>query len=150
MCMYRLHQFYNYCIITLYIFNVGTLLAGQRYVAISASGQKAYVRRTVGQSTDGRPTTDGRPIDIWPTFTWLNEHRAELKFNQKCKKNKLLVPNLIKPNLTQPYFIIIIKKGRQCKAEREWYTPYQSEDPSPTIPNYRQKEEKGKKSRRLQ
>ena len=45
--------------------------------------------------------------------------------------------------------IIIIKKGRQCKAEREWCTPYQSEDPSPTIPTYRQKEEKGKKSRRL-
>ena len=44
--------------------------------------------------------------------------------------------------------IIIIKKGRQCKAEREWYTPYQSEDPSPTIPTYRQKEEKGKKNRR--
>ena len=41
--------------------------------------------------------------------------------------------------------IIIIKKGRQCKAEREWYTPYQSEDPSPTIPTYRQKGEKGKK-----
>ena len=34
-------------------------------------------------------------------------------------------------------------------AEREWYTPYQSEDPSPTIPTYRQKEEEGKKSRRL-
>ena len=45
--------------------------------------------------------------------------------------------------------IIIIKKVRQCKAEREWYTPYQSEDQSPTIPTYRQKEEKGKKSRRL-
>ena len=45
--------------------------------------------------------------------------------------------------------IIIIKKGRQCKAEREWYTPYQSEDPSPTIPNYRQKKLKGKTSRRL-
>ena len=45
--------------------------------------------------------------------------------------------------------IIIIKKGRQCKAEREWYTPYQSEDPSPTIPTNRQKELKGKKSRRL-
>ena len=44
---------------------------------------------------------------------------------------------------------VIIKKGRQCKAEREWYTPYQCEDPSPTIPTYRQKEEKRKKSRRL-
>ena len=41
--------------------------------------------------------------------------------------------------------IIIIKKGQQCKAGREWYTPYQSEDPSPTIPTYRQKEEKGGK-----
>ena len=37
--------------------------------------------------------------------------------------------------------MIIIKKGRQCEAEREWYTPYQSEDPSPTMPTYRQKEE---------
>ena len=45
--------------------------------------------------------------------------------------------------------IIIIKKGWQCKAERELYTPYQSEDFSPTIPTYRQKEEKGKKCRRL-
>ena len=45
--------------------------------------------------------------------------------------------------------IIINKRGRQCKAEREWYTPYQSEDPSPTIPTYRQKEGKGQKSRRL-
>ena len=41
------------------------------------------------------------------------------------------------------------KKGRQCKAEREWCTPHQSEDRSPTTPTYRQKEEKGKKSRRL-
>ena len=47
------------------------------------------------------------------------------------------------------FSINIIKKGRQCKAEREWYTPYQSQDPSPTIPTNRQKEEKGKKSRRL-
>ena len=45
--------------------------------------------------------------------------------------------------------IIIIKRGWQCKAEREWSTPYQSEDPSRTIPTYRQKEEKGKYSRRL-
>ena len=35
------------------------------------------------------------------------------------------------------------------QAEREWHTPYQSEDPSSTIPTYKQKEEKGKKSRRL-
>ena len=44
--------------------------------------------------------------------------------------------------------IIIIKRGPQCKAERDWYTPYQSKDPSPTIPTYRQIEEKRKNSRR--
>ena len=37
--------------------------------------------------------------------------------------------------------IIIIKKGRQCKAGRERLTPYQSEDPNPTIPTHRRKEE---------
>ena len=40
--------------------------------------------------------------------------------------------------------IIIIKKDRQCKAGRGRLTPYQSEDPSPTLPTYRGKEEKGK------
>ena len=45
--------------------------------------------------------------------------------------------------VTQNIVIIIIKKDLQCKAEREWYTPYQSEDPSLTIPTYRQREEKG-------
>ena len=40
--------------------------------------------------------------------------------------------------------IIIIKRGWQCKAGRERLTPYQSEDPNPTTPTYRKKEEKGK------
>ena len=40
--------------------------------------------------------------------------------------------------------IIIIEKNRQCKAGRGRLTPYQSEDPSPTLPTYRGKEEKGK------
>ena len=65
---------------------------------------------------------------------------------------RFLSPNL--PNLIIIIIIIIIiitnKKGQQCKAGREWYTPYQSEDPSPTIPTYRQNEEKGKESRRLE
>ena len=39
---------------------------------------------------------------------------------------------------------IIIKKGWQCKAGRGRLTPYQSEYPSPTLPIYRGKEEKGK------
>ena len=38
--------------------------------------------------------------------------------------------------------IIIIKKDWQCKAGRS--TPCQSEDPSPTLPTYRGKEEKGR------
>ena len=40
--------------------------------------------------------------------------------------------------------IIIIEKGWQCKAGRERLTPYQSEDPNPTIPTHRMNEEKGK------
>ena len=40
--------------------------------------------------------------------------------------------------------IIIIKIDRQCKAGRRRLTPYQSEDPTPTPPTYRGKEEKGK------
>ena len=40
--------------------------------------------------------------------------------------------------------IIIIKKDWQCKAGRGRLTPYQSEDPSPTLPAYRGKEDKGK------
>ena len=40
--------------------------------------------------------------------------------------------------------IIIIKKDWQCKAGRGRLTPYQSEDPSLTLPTYRGKEEKTK------
>ena len=40
--------------------------------------------------------------------------------------------------------IIIIKRGWQCKAGRERLAPYQSEDPNPTTPTTRKKEEKGK------
>ena len=38
----------------------------------------------------------------------------------------------------------IINKDWHCKAGRGRLTPYQSEDPSPTLPTYRGKEEKGK------
>ena len=40
--------------------------------------------------------------------------------------------------------IIVIKKDWQCKAGRGRLTPYQSEDPGPTLPTYRGKEDKGK------
>ena len=44
------------------------------------------------------------------------------------------------------HFIVIIKRGRQCKAGREWFTPCQSNDHRRTILTYRQKEEKLKNS----
>ena len=40
--------------------------------------------------------------------------------------------------------IIIIKRGWHCKAGRERLAPSQSEDPNPTTPTHRKKEEKGK------
>ena len=40
--------------------------------------------------------------------------------------------------------IIIIKRCWQRKAGRERLTQYQSEDPNPTTPTHRKKEEKGK------
>ena len=42
------------------------------------------------------------------------------------------------------HIIIIIIKDWRCKAGRGRLTPYQSEDPSPTLPTYRGKEEKAK------
>ena len=47
-------------------------------------------------------------------------------------------------HITHIIIIIIIKRGWQCKAGRERLTPYQSEDPNPTTPTHRKKEEKGK------
>ena len=40
--------------------------------------------------------------------------------------------------------IIIIRKGRQCKAGSERLTPYQPENHNPTTPTHRIREEKGK------
>ena len=40
--------------------------------------------------------------------------------------------------------LLLLKKDWQCKAGRWRLPPYQSEDPSPTPPTYRGKEEKGK------
>ena len=47
-------------------------------------------------------------------------------------------------DLIKIIIIIIIKKDWQCKAGRGRLPPYQSEDPSPSLPTYRGKEEKGK------
>ena len=40
--------------------------------------------------------------------------------------------------------IIFIKRGLQCKVGRELFTPYQSDDPSPSITTYSKNEEKRK------
>ena len=75
---------------------------------------------------------------------------ARLDFQKICS----IIPILI--NIQEPVIytvinrelakliIIIIKKNWQCKAGRGRLTPYQYEDPSPTLPTYRGKEEKGK------
>ena len=74
--------------------------------------------------------------------------------NENAEKSCLYISNLSDKisfthetmrQINSNIIIIIIKKDRQCKAEKEWYTPYESDDPSPTIPTYRQKEEKGKR-----
>ena len=56
----------------------------------------------------------------------------------------LLVTSLYQYSIIIMIIIIIIKKYWQCKAGRGRLTPYQSEDPSHTLPIYRGKEEKGK------
>ena len=63
--------------------------------------------------------------------------------NEKNNFNDLLVTS-IEYFIIIIIIIIIIRKYLQCKAGRGRLTPYQSEDPSPTLPTYRGKEEKGK------
>ena len=62
-----------------------------------------------------------------------------LKLFSRCGQ-VACINNIITPII----IIIIIKKDLQCKAGRGRLTPYQSEDPSHTLPTYRGKEEKGK------
>ena len=56
-------------------------------------------------------------------------------FNRDAKMSMAWLPNI---------FIIITKKDWQCKAGRGRLTPFQSEDPNPSLSTYRGKEEKGK------
>ena len=50
------------------------------------------------------------------------------------------------PPLLLLLLLLLLKKGWQCKAVRERLTPYQFEDPNPTKPTHRMKEEKGKRA----
>ena len=60
-------------------------------------------------------------------------------FNQRTETFQITIDDTVRQ------IIIIIKKGRHCKAEREWYTPYQSKDPSPQYQPIDRKKRKGKK-----
>ena len=60
------------------------------------------------------------------------------------KVNYINFTHLLGFLFTRFIVIIIIKRGWHCKAGRERLTPYQSEDPNPTTPTHRKKEEKGK------
>ena len=59
-------------------------------------------------------------------------------------EKKTLNQNYVEFDFSMGTVIIIIKKDWQCKAGRGRLTPYQSEDPSPTLPAYRGKEDKWK------
>ena len=72
----------------------------------------------------------------WPPVDWCSSPRT----GWCCRKHQV-VPNL---GVIIIIIIIIIKKDWQCKAGRRRLTPYQSEDPSPTLPTYRGKEGKRK------
>ena len=67
---------------------------------------------------------------------------APLHQREKTRQKPVLVNRL--QNERQIMMIIVIKGGRQCKAGRERFTPYQSNDPRPTKPTSGMKEVKGK------
>ena len=83
---------------------------------------------------------------VLPNFSLIELLRLQnLALLTKREVSKFPPFSIAKENV-EPIIIIIIiiKKDWQCKAWRERLTPYQSEDPSPTLLTYRGKEEKGK------
>ena len=70
----------------------------------------------------------------------IPENCKSKKVTEIDKKGSRQEPRNYRPII----IIIIIKRDWQCKAGRERLTPYQSEDPNPTTPTHRKKEEKGK------
>ena len=72
-------------------------------------------------------------ISFIETDARLNETNSQSSWSPQKRLGFLII-----------IIIIIIKKDWQCKAGRGRLTPYQSEDPSPTLPTYKGKEEKGK------
>ena len=69
------------------------------------------------------------------------------RHDQNCKFEIIYKNEFLYDIKTPKYWpiiiiIIIIRKGRQCKAGRERLTPYQSVNPNPTTPTRRMKEEK--------
>ena len=66
---------------------------------------------------------------------------TSVKYHLKLLSAKFL---LLMISMQITVYIIVIKKGWQCKTGRERLTPYQSEDPNPTTPTHRMKEDKWK------
>ena len=71
--------------------------------------------------------------------SFLENARRENFENVNNLTLKLLLGDSV-PIIFFIIIIIIIKKDWQCNAGRGRLTPYQSEDPSPTLPTYRRKE----------
>ena len=71
--------------------------------------------------------------------TFISRHSLDVKTkNMETVDWHLYIRNIIIIII----IIIIIKRGRRCEAGRVWSTPYQSKDPSPTMPTYGEEKEK--------
>ena len=80
------------------------------------------------------------PLCFWNTIE--NKENFQIEFiTEKLVHEEM---NLNNKSILLKEIIIIIKKDWQCKAGRGRLTPYQSGDPSPILPAYRGKEDKGK------
>ena len=112
------------------------LLSGSNRLGVITLPLMSEVSQYFCLATDNRHPTPWHHIHYVTMKAWMRVQSV------RCTQGRRITR-------VRQSFIFIIKKGRQCKTEREWCTPHQSKDPSPTIPNYRQKEEKGKKSKRL-
>ena len=107
--------------------NLGLLLISLGSSTSTPSLRPAYIVLIVG-AVDTRRWLQGKQL-----HTAQGTPKTHTHTHTPTVKNRVLF-----------IIIIIIKRGWQCKAGRERLTPYQSEDPNPTTPTQRKKEEKGK------
>ena len=65
-------------------------------------------------------------------------HVCSLLDGKMCARHRCLLKGIL----------LLVKEVGSARLRESDFTPYQSNDPSPTIPTYRQKEEKGKNNKR--